>query len=379
MLLIIKNLYGAVFGLALARVLALLLALAAVVPAQAHDPFDGNTQVFVFDDRIEARVTLGYDAARDMLRILDLPAAEATMITRGASDAPAVLPPALAVKLMTLHAGAQSGAQTYTASAFSAAGVRDEVTFLIPSPRPPTGTVVANATYFDAVEYMRAGTLVVADAQRRVLASTLLSKSSHAATVPLSAAAGQARNAGFTAFFKLGVEHILTGFDHLLFLCALLVTVTRFRHMLGIVTAFTLAHSATLALAALGVVALPPSVVEPLIAVSIIVACVDNLLRREASRDRIWLAAGFGLIHGFGFASMLREAMMAQQGQGLLMPLLSFNLGVEAGQLVVAAVLIALLMFARRKEFFLRFGAPALSGVVIAISAYWLMQRTHMI
>jgi hypothetical protein len=375
MLLIIKNLYGAAFGCAL----ALLLALVLVVPAQAHDPFDGGIQVFVFDDRIEARVTLGYDAARDMLRILDLPATESTMITRGASDAPAVLPPALSVKLMTLHAGTQSGAQIYPARSFSATGARDEVTFLITYPRPSSGTVLASATYFDAIETMRAGTLVVADAQRRVLASTLLSMSSHATTVPLTTAAGQARNAGFTAFFKLGVEHILTGFDHLLFLCALLVTVTRFRHMLGIVTAFTLAHSATLALAALDVVALPPSVVEPLIAVSIIVACVDNLLRREASRDRIWLAAGFGLIHGFGFASMLREAMMAQQGRGLLMPLLSFNLGVEAGQLMVAAVMIAVLIFARSKEFFLRFGAPALSGVVIAISAYWLMQRIHMI
>ncbi|MBD8531045.1 MULTISPECIES: HupE/UreJ family protein [unclassified Massilia] len=360
---------GAV-AIVFARVL--ITALAIVLPAQAHDPFDGTTHIIVADDRIEARVTLGYDAARDMLRLLGVAPEPAATITRG-GDAPAVLPPARAAVLMTLQSGPQSG--SIAASAFAAVGGREEVTFVVTYPRPIGGPVTARAAYFDTVAYMRAGTLVVTDAQRRVLGSALLSKASPVAAVPLGAPA-QAQGAGFAAFFKLGVEHILTGFDHLLFLCALLVTVSRIKPMLAIVTAFTLAHSATLALAALDVVALPSSLVEPLIAVSIIVACLDNLLRRgDGGGSRIWLAAGFGLIHGFGFAGMLREAMLAQGGQGLLLPLLAFNLGVEAGQLLVAAAMIALLMLARRNARLLRYGAPAVSGVVIVISAYWLVQR----
>ena len=170
----------------------------------------------------------------------------------------------------------------------------------------------------------------------------------------------------------------LIGEQGLLFLCALLVTLDRVRPMVAIVTAFTLAHSVTLALAALDLVVLPAGLVEPLIALSIIVACVANLMRREAARERLWMAGGFGLIHGFGFAGMLRESMGTHTGQGLaglLVPLLSFNLGVEAGQLLVAATMIGLLVPARRREGFVRHGAPAISCFVIAISSWWLIER----
>jgi hydrogenase/urease accessory protein HupE len=335
MLSTIKTLYAACLALAV---------LLCAVPAQAHDPFDGSTQVQVLDERIEARVTLGYDAARAMLHALGLGPDQASTIVRGGEEA--ALPPAAGARLLRLYAGRQELAP----GALSAAGGRDEVTFRLRFARPPAGRLAARASYFEAIDAMRPGTLVVLDAHRRVLASTLLSPSTPLVAIPDAPAPS---TTGFLDFFKLGVEHILTGFDHLLFLCALLLTLTRIGQMLGIVTAFTLAHSLTLALAALGMVALPASVVEPLIALSIIVACIDNLVRREA--------------------------MLAQEGEGVLEPLLAFNLGVEAGQLLVAASLIALLVLLRRREGFLRYGAPALSGLVIMAGSWWLLERLHLV
>lgn len=355
--------------------LALAWALFAL-PAQAHDPFDGSTELQVLDERIEARVTLGYDAARAMLHALGVPAGQAGPIARGGETR--ALAPGGAARLLRLHAGGSELAP----QALLAVGGREEVGFVLSYPRPATSRLALRATYFDLVEDMRPGTLVVLDARRRLLATALLSASTPGAALALDAAhadgaAGQ--GAGFGAFFRLGVEHILTGFDHLLFLCALLVTLRSAGQMLAIVTAFTLAHSITLALAALDVVALPAGLVEPLIALSIIVACVANLLRREAPGARLWMAGVFGLVHGFGFAGMLRESLGAHAGGELLVPLLSFNLGVEAGQLLVAAAMVGLLVLVRRHPAFIRYGAPAISCLVIAVSTWWLLERLYLV
>lgn len=344
------------------------------VPAQAHDPFDGSIQVTVLDERIEARVTLGYDAARAMLRALGLPPEQAGPIARGGEAR--VLAPGGGTRLLRLHEDGRELAP----QALLAAGGREEVSFLLTYPRPASNRLALHASYFALLEDMRPGTLVVTDARRRLLASTLLSASAPDAALPLDAAtAGAALTGDVKAFFLLGVEHILTGFDHLLFLCALLVSLTSARQMVAIVTAFTLAHSLTLALAALDVVALPASLVEPLIALSIIVACVANLLRREAAHARLWMAGAFGLVHGFGFAGMLRESVQGHAGRELLVPLLSFNLGVEAGQLLVAAAMVGLLVLARRRPAFIRYGAPAISCLVIAVSTWWLLERLYLV
>lgn len=181
----------------------------------------------------------------------------------------------------------------------------------------------------------------------------------------------------FGAFFKLGVEHIWTGYDHLLFLFALLVVCTRFRSIVAIISCFTVAHSITLGLATLNVVNLPSRYTEPLIAASIVFVGVENLLRRGAEPKGRWaLTFAFGLIHGFGFASVLRELGVGEDGQGLAMPLLSFNLGVEAGQIAVAAVALPIIWRLRKNEKFVRRGVPALSAVVVAAGLYWLLQRT---
>ncbi len=181
----------------------------------------------------------------------------------------------------------------------------------------------------------------------------------------------------FGAFLKLGVEHIWTGYDHLLFLFGLLVVCIRFRSSVAIISCFTLAHSLTLALATLDLVNLPSRYTEPLIAASIVYVGVENLVRRGAEpRGRCALTFLFGLIHGFGFASVLRELGVGQGGHGLAMPLFSFNLGVELGQIAIAAVVLPIIWQLRKNEKFLRRGVPALSVIVALAGLYWLLERT---
>src|SRR5262245_37142119 len=143
---------------------------------------------------------------------------------------------------------------------------------------------------------------------------------------------------GIGQFFFLGISHILGGYDHLLFLAALLLGVRRLRSVITIVTAFTVAHSLTLSLATLGLVRIPAMVVEPLIAASIVFVGVENLYRGQV--DSRWkLTFVFGLVHGFGFASALRELGIGTAGTTIAVPLGLFNAGVEVGQIAVAMVL----------------------------------------
>lgn len=179
----------------------------------------------------------------------------------------------------------------------------------------------------------------------------------------------------FGRFVALGIEHILTGYDHLLFLLGFLVIGPRLKESLKIVTAFTLAHSTTLALAAFQVVRLPAQWVEPLIAASIACVGIENLLRKRSPARRWSLAFGFGLIHGLGFASALTDLGVGREGGNMLLPLFSFNLGVEAGQLAVLALTIpALLLLAQRPSAMLRVARLG-SAAVSAAGLYWLVER----
>jgi hydrogenase/urease accessory protein HupE len=179
----------------------------------------------------------------------------------------------------------------------------------------------------------------------------------------------------FRQYLTLGIEHILTGYDHLLFLAGLLVACRSLRTVLRIVTCFTIAHSITLALAALNVVALSSRVVEPLIAATIVFVGVENLLRGDEPTGRWALTFTFGLIHGFGFASVLREIGLGAAGAPLVAPLFAFNLGVELGQVAVAAAILPVLWALRRVPAFARHGRPLISIVVAGIGVYWLVQR----
>jgi hypothetical protein len=151
---------------------------------------------------------------------------------------------------------------------------------------------------------------------------------------------------GIGSFFLLGIEHILTGYDHLLFLLALVLRGGNIWSLLKIITAFTVAHSITLALAALNIVMLPERLVEATIALSIAYVAAENLFMRHTVSHRWAVAFIFGLMHGFGFSNVLRELGLPKEG--LVWALLNFNLGVEAGQAIAVVVAVPLLMWLRR-------------------------------
>ena len=175
-------------------------------------------------------------------------------------------------------------------------------------------------------------------------------------------------------FVPAGIHHILIGPDHLLFLVGLLLLGGSIRQLIAVVTAFTIAHSITLSLAALSLVTPPARVVEPAIALSIIYVGADNLMVNGGRDVRAWIAFAFGLIHGFGFANVLREMDLPSRALGW--SLFSFNIGVEIGQVVVVmAVASAFAALRSRSEAAGRRLAFAGSIVVIAAGTYWFIQR----
>jgi hydrogenase/urease accessory protein HupE len=182
----------------------------------------------------------------------------------------------------------------------------------------------------------------------------------------------------FTNFFCLGVKHILTGYDHLLFLFGLLLVAHGFFSSLGIITSFTIAHSITLAVATLHLVQIPSRIVEPLIAASIVFVGIENLLRGDIPTARRMVAFGFGLIHGFGFASALREAGIGSDTGGIVLPLFSFNLGVELGQIMVAALALPIIWKLRDNPIFIARWAPAYSAAVVLLGSFWFVERVWM-
>ena len=176
-------------------------------------------------------------------------------------------------------------------------------------------------------------------------------------------------NTGWLGFIAMGVEHIVGGIDHLLFLVALLALVRGFWPTVTIVTAFTAAHSVTLSLAALGLVDVPSRLVEPLIAASIVWVALENVLAPSAAGRRWLVAALFGLVHGLGFASALGELGLPPDAMAR-----GFNVGVELGQLAFIAVVLPPLAWASRREHLPRL-PQILSLVVACLGAVWFVER----
>jgi hypothetical protein len=193
----------------------------------------------------------------------------------------------------------------------------------------------------------------------------------------------------FLDYFQTGVWHIWTGFDHILFLCALLLPAVleyrggrwqaaasfrqAFLEVLSIVTAFTIAHSITLSLAVLGFIALPSRLIESTIAASVVVAALNNLY--PLIEKRLWLVAFvFGLVHGLGFANVLTD--LALPKPALAVSLVSFNLGVEAGQLAIVAAFLPLAYLSRRSWLYPRVVLEAGSLSIVAVASVWLVERS---
>jgi hydrogenase/urease accessory protein HupE len=180
-------------------------------------------------------------------------------------------------------------------------------------------------------------------------------------------------------YLTLGIEHILLGVDHLLFVLALLLLSTGTWQLVKTVTAFTVAHSITLGLATLGFVHVPPKPVEAVIALSIVFAAVEIVQARRGlpglSARMPWIAAfTFGLLHGFGFAGALSEVGLPQGH--IPVALLFFNLGVEAGQLLFVAAVLAFMAGARRLRIaWPGWSEPAPAYAIGGLASFWVLQR----
>jgi hydrogenase/urease accessory protein HupE len=173
-------------------------------------------------------------------------------------------------------------------------------------------------------------------------------------------------------YFVLGIEHIVFGIDHVVFLLGLILVGGRFRQLAIMVTAFTASHSVTLALAVLGVIAPSPRVIEPVIALSVAYVGVENFVAKDAANR--WRVAGlFGLVHGFGFAGALGEVGMPSGGVPLA--LATFNLGVEAGQLALLAAALPLVLWLRKKDWFMPRGVQVASAMVVLAGLFWFVTR----
>jgi hypothetical protein len=175
-------------------------------------------------------------------------------------------------------------------------------------------------------------------------------------------------------YLVLGFEHILPkGLDHILFVLGLYLLSPQWKPLLWQVTMFTLAHSITLALSSLEVVSLPGSVVEPLIALSIAVVAVENLVTTELHRWRLPLVFGFGLLHGLGFAGVLGELGLPRDE--FMTALVTFNLGVECGQLTVIGLAALAVGWFRQQNWYRWAIVQPISAAIALIGLYWTVER----
>ncbi len=186
----------------------------------------------------------------------------------------------------------------------------------------------------------------------------------------------QMASVNLIGFIQLGFEHILTGYDHLLFLLALLALGGGLVYLLKVITAFTVAHSITIALTTLGIIGLPSQIIESGIALSISLVALENIWRRfdvpKLERGRWLLVFAFGLLHGMGFAGILQELQVPPNN--LPLAILGFNVGVEIGQLLVVIPAFLLLTWLKK----LRWNIPvqyAASAAAVLAGGYWFIER----
>ncbi len=205
--------------------------------------------------------------------------------------------------------------------------------------------------------------------------AALLDPGEASPAIPLTGAdEGSSRSGVFLAYLQLGFTHIVPkGLDHILFVVGLFLLSIRWPPLLYQVTAFTLAHSVTLALSMQGIVSLPGRFVETLIAVSISWVAIENIATSTLKPWRLAVVFGFGLLHGLGFASVLGELGLPE-GR-FVVALLSFNLGVEVGQLSVVAIAFAIVGRFRHLEGYRRFVVIPCSGAIAATGCWWAVTR----
>jgi hypothetical protein len=246
--------------------------------------------------------------------------------------------------------------------------VRIELRWTCP---PITGTLIYESTLFNEIDpATRQLVTVRGDARRMALLS---------AGAPRLALGDSSAHVGqvLSHYVLLGVEHIAIGYDHIAFLVAVILWGRRLWPLVGVVTAFTLAHAVTLSLAVLGLITPPARLVEALIALSIVYVAAENFFVRTLHRRWI-LTFAFGLVHGFGFAGVLREYGLPEDA--LAWALTAFNVGVELGQIAVVVSALALLHVIETSIAAFKPAPSArlvypISALVLMLGAYWTVQR----
>ncbi len=337
------------------RLFGVIIALFALVPAaRAHDPGLSSADVEVGNRQV--RVVLTYNSRDVASTSADSLAVVARRAVQLSADGEVLAP-------QSVSAARDANANDEFTLIFDLSASARELTF--------------RSMLLPELPFGHRQAFVLRDAAGQELARRLLSAKEDSATAALSPVEGTVGSSSFLDFLVLGIRHILTGYDHLLFLFALLVMCRNARAAAVLITCFTAAHSLTLGLATFGVVNLPSRFVEGAIAASILYVGLENLVYRErVMRTRWILTFCFGLIHGLGFASVLREMGIASHGASAVAPLVGFNLGVEVGQLAVAAVVLPIVWSLRRRPGFIRVGIPACSALVALAGASWLVART---
>ena len=348
------------------------------VSAHAHDPGLSNVDLKLESNRLTALLVYNYvdiegavQVDKDLDRVItpeEFNAAKAQLeaLARNAilvNMDGAVVPPS---ETLVRIAKAEDG--------------RDTAYFSLTYPGTPSSSLTIQSNIMSKLSRGHREYFKLTNAAGGTVAERLLDANNTTAEVTageLSAALGRWHT--FKQFLILGIEHILLGFDHLCFLFALLLVATTLGSVVKIVTSFTIAHSITLALAAFDKVTLSPSIVEPMIAVSIVYVALENIWRSGKDIEGRWLLTfAFGLIHGFGFAGVLKELNIGAGGSGIAVPLVSFNVGVELGQLAVAALLWPLLQWLRNRPELTKKLVPVGSLLVAIAGGYWLVERTLM-
>ncbi len=340
------------------------------VPVQAHPAPFSYLDLDIHQDRIEGTLTVHtIDLAHELQTDEPSLLLDETVLSRQYSQIGSILGPRLSI------GGGDLPPLEWTGIASAASDDAVRLRFVIPAAAPPALDVAANLFPYDPQHQ----TFVNVREYGQLVQQWILAPGDGPRTHFAGTAAGVLAVLG--TFIPAGVHHILIGPDHILFVIGLILLGGSWRRLALIVTAFTLGHSVTLSLAALGHVVVPASIVEPLIALSIVVVGADNLLRAgevEKTRDlRPLFAVMFGLIHGFGFAYVLADFGLPQAQ--LAWSLFGFNLGVEIGQLAIVLVAVLILgAIRRRNEAAARRVATIGSLAVVAAGAYWFIERVFL-
>lgn len=349
-------------------VMAAALLLLATWNMSGHEPGLSTMQVRVLKDSLDATLVFSAKEARELAR----------------KDAGAIQGDALAEIFLQERAAAATrftidGQPVAAGEAVCDFDEEGNASLRFQVQRTPRRTLEIQSRWLAALPAGHRQFVSIVKEPSIVLSEQLLSATSDSVKVELAengAESAVTKSTGtWPEFVGLGLKHILIGFDHLLFLFSLVIVSRRLVPTVQLITCFTVAHSITLALATFDLVRIPARVVEPLIAASIIFVAVENLTRRDAPKSRPWLVFGFGLIHGLGFASVLRDLGVGVSPSGVFAPLLAFNLGVELGQLLVVLLVAPLLFWAGQSARFERRLVPVASVLIAGAGAFWLVER----